>query len=56
MQETCKPATDLEGEGEAGDEVEKESSWFKAGGYSTVMFCPYTPNSELAARWREVEA
>ena len=34
----------------------KRTSWFKAGGYSTVMFCPFTPNSELAARWREVEA
>ena len=34
----------------------KKLSWFKAGGYSTVIFCPYTPNGELASRWREIEA
>ena len=34
----------------------KKSSWYKTGGNSSVMFCPYTPNSELANRWREIEA
>ena len=34
----------------------KKLGWFKAGGYSTVIFCPYTPNGELATKWREVEA
>jgi len=33
----------------------KKGNWFKAGGYSSVMFCPWTPNGELAKRWREVE-
>ena len=33
----------------------KKLGWFKAGGYSTVIFCPYTPNGELATKWREVE-
>ena len=33
----------------------KKTSWFCAGGYSTVIFCTYTPNSVLAKRWREVE-
>ena len=34
----------------------KKLGWFKAAGYSTVIFCPYTPNGELATKWREVEA
>ena len=34
----------------------KKTTWFKQGGYSTVIFCPYTPDSQLAKRWREIEA
>ena len=34
----------------------KKTSRYKAGGYCTVIFCPYTPESELAKKWREVEA
>ena len=34
----------------------KKTSWFKTGGYSTVIFCPFTPGSELAKRWRAIEA
>ena len=34
----------------------KKTTWFKTGGYSTAIFCPYTLNSELAKRWRELEA
>ena len=34
----------------------KKTTWFKQGGYSTVIFCPYTPESKLANRWREIEA
>ena len=33
----------------------KKTSWYRSGGYSTVIFCPYTPNSVLAKRWREIE-
>ena len=33
----------------------KKTNWFKTGGYTTVLFCPWTPNGELARRWREVE-
>ena len=36
-------------------ERSKKTSWYKAGGYSTVIFCTYTPNSVLARKWREVE-
>ena len=35
--------------------LKKKTSWYRAGGYSTVIFCTYTPNSVLAKRWREVE-
>ena len=35
--------------------LKKKTSWYQAGGYSTVIFCTYTPNSVLAKRWREVE-
>ena len=38
------------------DKKRKKYSWYKAGGFSTVIFCPYTPNGELAKRWREIEA
>ena len=38
------------------DKKVKKNSWYKAGGYSTVIFCPYTPNGELAQRWRQIEA
>ena len=34
----------------------KKGNWYKSGGYNSVMFCPYTPNSELANKWREIEA
>ena len=34
----------------------KKATWYKQGGYTTVMFCPFTPNSTLANRWREAEA
>ena len=34
----------------------KKTSWYRAGGYTTVIFCTYTPNSVLAKKWREVEA
>ena len=34
----------------------KQATWYKQGGYTTVIFCPYTPNSTLANRWREAEA
>ena len=33
----------------------KKTNWFKTGGYTTVLFRPWTPNGELARRWREVE-
>mgnify|MGYP006963457604 CR=1 FL=1 len=33
----------------------KKTNWFKTEGYTTVLFCPWTPNGELARRWREVE-
>ena len=33
----------------------KKANWFKTGGYTTVLFCPWTPNGELARRWKEVE-
>ena len=36
--------------------MRKKTTWFKQGGYSTVIFCPYTPESKLAKRWREIEA
>ena len=38
------------------EKIRKKSTWYKSGGYSTVMFCPWTPGSELAKRWREIEA
>ena len=34
----------------------KKTTWFKQGGYSTVIFCPYTPDSQLAKTWKEIEA
>ena len=34
----------------------KKISWYREGGYTTVMFCPYTPGSVLATKWREAEA
>ena len=40
---------------EGGSKMKKKTSWYRAGGYSTVIFCTYTPNSVLAKRWREVE-
>ena len=33
----------------------RKGNWYKAGGYSSVVFCPWTPNGELARRWKEVE-
>ena len=33
------------------EEKWKKTNWFK----TTVLFCPWTPNGELAKRWREVE-
>ena len=38
------------------DKKKKKNSWYKAGGFSTVIFCPYTPGGELARRWRQIEA
>ena len=38
------------------DKMRKKYSWYKSGGYSTVIFCPWTPGSELAKRWRDIEA
>ena len=38
------------------DKTKKKNSWYKAGGFSTVIFCPYTPGGELARRWRQIEA
>ena len=38
------------------EKEKKKTSWYKSGGYSTVIFCPWTPGSELAARWRALEA
>ena len=38
------------------EKQQKKSNWYKTGGYSTVIFCPWTPGSELATRWRNVEA
>ena len=38
------------------EKVRKKSNWYKTGGYSTVIFCPYTPGGELAKKWREIEA
>ena len=34
---------------------QKQRNWFKTGGYTSVMFCPWTPGGELAKRWRQVE-
>ena len=36
--------------------VKKKTGWFKTGGFSTVIFCPFTPGSELAKKWRAIEA
>ena len=33
----------------------KKTTWYKSGGYSTVIFCPRTAGSELAEKWRELE-
>ena len=33
----------------------KRKDWYKAGGFSTVLFCPWTPGSQLAKKWREIE-
>ena len=33
----------------------KKTNWFKGGGYTSVLFCPWTPGGELAKRWRESE-
>ena len=38
------------------EKVRKKGNWYKTGGYSTVIFCPYTPGGELAKKWREIEA
>ena len=38
------------------EKTQKKNSWYKTGGYSTVIFCPYTPGSTLAKKWRQVEA
>ena len=38
------------------EKTKKKTNWYKTGGYSTVIFCPYTPGSELAKKWREIEA
>ena len=38
------------------DKWRKKTTWFRQGGYTTVMFCPYTPNSVLANKWKEAEA
>ena len=38
------------------EKVKKKTNWYKTGGFSTVIFCPYTPGSELAKKWREIEA
>ena len=38
------------------EKTRKKNNWYKTGGYSTVIFCPYTPGSELAKKWREIEA
>ena len=37
------------------EKARKKTSWFKSGGYTTVIFCPYTPGSELAKKWRMIE-
>ena len=29
------------------DKWRKKATWYKSGGYSTVLFFPWTPNSEL---------
>ena len=34
---------------------QKEKKWLKLGGYTSVLFCPWTPGGELAKRWKEVE-
>ena len=33
-----------------------KTTWYRQGGYTTVIFCPYTPNSVLANKWKEAEA
>ena len=38
------------------EKIRKKNSWYKSGGYSTVIFCPYTPGSTLAKKWRLIEA
>ena len=35
---------------------QEKTSWYKAGGFSTVIFCPGTPGSELADKWRQLDA
>ena len=34
----------------------KKNNRYKTGGYSTVIFGPYTPGGELAKKLREIEA
>ena len=34
----------------------KKINWYKGGGYSAVMFVPWTPHSELIRRFRNIEA
>ena len=34
----------------------KKVNWYKRGGYSAVMFVPWTPHSELIRRFRSIEA
>ena len=39
-----------------GGKDKEEKNWYKTRGRSTVIFCPYTPGSELAKKWWEIEA
>ena len=50
-----RPRSWKEGEREE-NKMRKKVTWYKQGGYTTVMFCPFTPNSTLADSWREAEA
>ena len=45
-----------QGENRRQEKTRKKNNWYKTGGYSTVIFCPYTPGGELAKKWREIEA
>ena len=49
------PSRNWQGENGRKEKTRKKNNWYKTGGYSTVIFCPYTPGGELSKKWREIE-